>query len=175
MIKDNTMCSFCDKASFAHQITFENKHFFVLVARSYLTPGHVMIVPKKHRTDLSAITKDNEKLFFKTLNNTISKLRTAFGADGFNILSNIGRPAGQTVPHFHIHVIPRFNDDHIVIPWKSKEFSEEEMKNITKEIKKLSEQQSTRANLGILVEGLVLGGVMAAILIPAEYINKKIG
>src|SRR3989344_1637920 len=46
---------------------------------------------------------------------------------------------------------------------------------ITKEIKKLSEQQSTRANLGILVEGLVLGGVMAAILIPAEYINKKIG
>ncbi|HCX38862.1 MAG TPA: hypothetical protein DHS36_01185 [Candidatus Veblenbacteria bacterium] len=107
MIKDNTMCSFCDKASFAHQITFENKHFFVLVARSYLTPGHVMIVPKKHRTDLSAITKDNEKLFFKTLNNTISKLRTAFGADGFNILSNIGRPAGQTVPHFHIHVIPR--------------------------------------------------------------------
>jgi diadenosine tetraphosphate (Ap4A) HIT family hydrolase len=100
-------CPFCDKERFAHQIAFENKHFYVLIARSFLTPGHVMIVPKRHRADLNAITKDSESALFRTLNKVIYKLQATFGAEGFNILTNIGRPAGQTIPHFHIHVIPR--------------------------------------------------------------------
>ena len=57
------------------------------------------------------------------------------GCDGYNIVQNNGVAAGQTVFHFHIHLIPRFKDDHVVLGWEMGELTEEDKEDILSKIK----------------------------------------
>ena len=73
--------------------------------------GHVLIIPKRHFLSFFEITKEEYLAVFNLIENVKTILDKRFNPDGYNIGVNINKAAGQTIPHCHIHVIPRFNGD----------------------------------------------------------------
>ena len=73
--------------------------------------GHVLIIPKRHTANYFDLTADEQADCFKLLNNVKEKIKEKFNPDGFNVGININEVAGQTVPHVHVHLIPRYKGD----------------------------------------------------------------
>jgi histidine triad (HIT) family protein len=88
-----------------------------------VTPGHVVVVPRSHTTDLFDVTADDLAACAHLAQQVAGRAKDRLGADGVNLLNCSGEAAKQTVFHFHIHVIPRFKDkpgkDVIGLPWNS--------------------------------------------------------
>jgi histidine triad (HIT) family protein len=85
------------------------------------TPGHVLVVPKRHAPDLLAIDADDLAACAYAAQRMAGLATRTLGADGVNVINACGAPAWQTVFHFHLHVIPRYaNDperDSMTLPW----------------------------------------------------------
>jgi histidine triad (HIT) family protein len=89
--------------------------------------GHVLIVPKEHHADLTELSEPLAAHVGGLLPGICRAVRTATGADGVNVIVNIGRAAGQTIDHGHWHVIPRFIDDPVNWPWPHSEYVGDEL------------------------------------------------
>lgn len=107
----NTLCSFCDRASFEHQIVTENEAFYLIHSRRPLARGHCLVIPKKHLPEGIGIEQDTGKDFIAISNKAFSAVMQAFGAAGINFFANFGSLAGQEIPHTHFHVVPRYPDE----------------------------------------------------------------
>jgi histidine triad (HIT) family protein len=81
------------------------------------TRGHALVVPRDHVPDLHAIGADDLAACALAAQRVAGRAREALGADGVNVLHSTGRAAWQTVFHFHLHVIPRYDDDPLRLPW----------------------------------------------------------
>ncbi|MFZ0044006.1 MAG: HIT family protein [Solirubrobacteraceae bacterium] len=81
------------------------------------TRGHVLVVPKEHATDLLEIDPEDLAATVASAQRVAAKVKDVLGADGVNLLNSCGSAAWQTVFHFHIHVIPRYADDPLKLPW----------------------------------------------------------
>jgi histidine triad (HIT) family protein len=81
------------------------------------TRGHALVIPRVHTTDLHAIGPDDLAACARTAQRVAARARDALGADGVNVLNSTGAAAWQTVFHFHLHVIPRYHDDPLRLPW----------------------------------------------------------
>lgn len=82
--------------------------------------GHLLVVPKRHSTDLIDISPDDLAAVMVTAQRIAKVAVTELGADGVNLLNCCGAAAWQTVFHFHVHVVPRYADktkDKLVLPW----------------------------------------------------------
>jgi len=81
------------------------------------TRGHVLVIPREHSPDLLSV--DDEDLSAVTIaaRRVAQKLKERLGADGVNLVNSCGAVAWQTVFHFHMHVIPRYQDDPLRLPW----------------------------------------------------------
>jgi histidine triad (HIT) family protein len=86
-----------------------------------VTPGHALIVPRSHATDLFDITSEDLAARAQLAQQIANRAKDRLGADGINLLNCTGEAAWQTVFHFHLHVIPRYKDqsgkDVIGLPW----------------------------------------------------------
>jgi diadenosine tetraphosphate (Ap4A) HIT family hydrolase len=108
-------CPFCNLSS--ERILFENEHALVLRDGFPISPGHTLIVPKRHVGSFFDTTDDEERAIFAALRRAHADLlrECATGKkrrpDGFNIGVNDGAAAGQTVLHLHVHLIPRYAGD----------------------------------------------------------------
>ncbi|MCD6398582.1 MAG: HIT family protein, partial [Candidatus Aenigmarchaeota archaeon] len=106
-------CPFCKIASKQSEadIIYEDDHSLAFLDANPSAPGHALLIPKEHVPDIQTI--DDELLcnFFKALKRVTSMIKEALDPDGFTIGINQGQCAGARVPHLHIHIIPRFNDD----------------------------------------------------------------
>jgi histidine triad (HIT) family protein len=81
------------------------------------TPGHALVVPRNHSADLIEISDDDLAATNLAARRLAARMDETLEPDGFNIL-NCCRPAAwQTVFHFHVHVIPRYDDDPLKLPW----------------------------------------------------------
>jgi diadenosine tetraphosphate (Ap4A) HIT family hydrolase len=76
-----------------------------------VNPGHTLVVPVAHRENLLACTPEEIGDLWTVVQEVVIRLQDSYRPDGFNIGTNVGRAAGQTVFHCHIHVIPRFDGD----------------------------------------------------------------
>jgi diadenosine tetraphosphate (Ap4A) HIT family hydrolase len=76
-----------------------------------VTPGHTLIVPKRHIASLFDATREEQASMFDLLAKMRQRIQSEHNPDGFNIGINDGTAAGQTVMHLHIHLIPRYNGD----------------------------------------------------------------
>ena len=105
-------CVFCEIDSDMDSVLFEGEHFYLTQDKFPVTPGHLLIIPKQHFTasfdlgetewyDLRVVLEEARSLL-RIEDNQIT---------GFNIGINIGSDAGQTIPHLHVHVIPRRPND----------------------------------------------------------------
>jgi histidine triad (HIT) family protein len=81
------------------------------------TRGHLLVVPRSHARDLHAIDPDDLSACARTAQALAARIRERLGADGVNVLNSCGSAAWQTVFHFHFHVVPRYADDPLELPW----------------------------------------------------------
>jgi len=100
-------CPFCEpREAFA-----ETKFFRALYDLFPVNEGHVLVVLKRHEPSFLALTEEEWGDLFHGIHAACDHIRERFGVDGFNIGVNVGEAAGQTVPHVHVHVIPRYAGD----------------------------------------------------------------
>jgi diadenosine tetraphosphate (Ap4A) HIT family hydrolase len=76
-----------------------------------VNPGHALIIPRRHCYDFFELSEEEQSACLKLLNQVKQTVQAAFNPDGFNVGVNIGLYSGQTVPHAHIHLIPRYKGD----------------------------------------------------------------
>ena len=81
------------------------------------TRGHVLVIPREHAADVHAIDPEDLKACALAAKAMAQRVRLKLGADGVNLLNSTGSAAWQTVFHFHLHVIPRYDDDPLKLPW----------------------------------------------------------
>ena len=133
-------CIFCKIANGEIQAKtlYEDEKFRVILDQGPATKGHALILPKAHYADLFELPEESAGDAMKLAKKMIVKMREKLGCEGFNLVQNNGDLAGQTVFHFHLHLIPRYvgmkNDD--ILIWNHETFTEEETKEICEQIKK---------------------------------------
>src|SRR5881227_3973274 len=81
------------------------------------TRGHLLCIPREHAADLHEIGAEDLCAVAKTAKTMAARVVERLGADGVNLLQSNGAPAWQTVFHFHLHVIPRYENDPLRLPW----------------------------------------------------------
>jgi histidine triad (HIT) family protein len=81
------------------------------------TRGHLLVVPREHTRDLLTIGEDELAAVAAMAKRMAARVKERLGADGVNLLNSCGSVAWQTVFHFHVHVIPRYEDDPLRLPW----------------------------------------------------------
>ncbi len=81
------------------------------------TRGHALVVPRNHSADLIEISTGDLSAATVAAQRLAKRMGEALGADGINVLNACGAAAWQTVFHFHLHVIPRYSDDPLKLPW----------------------------------------------------------
>jgi histidine triad (HIT) family protein len=79
--------------------------------------GHALVIPRAHATDIHEIDPEDLAAVARSAQRLAAKMVTTLGADGVNLLNSSGRAAWQTVFHFHMHVIPRYEGDPLRLPW----------------------------------------------------------
>jgi histidine triad (HIT) family protein len=99
------------------------------------TRGHALVVPKRHSTDLMDVEAGDLAASIAAARRLARRMDEVLKPDGFNVL-NASRPAGwQTVFHFHLHVIPRYEDDPLKLPWIPRGGDEAEIAAIAEELR----------------------------------------
>jgi histidine triad (HIT) family protein len=89
--------------------------------------GHVLLIPKTHHANLIELPESLAAHVGSLLPRLCKAVQAATGADGFNVIVNNGRAAGQTVDHGHWHIIPRFDDDPVNWPWPHSQYAGDEL------------------------------------------------
>lgn len=136
MTKDD--CIFCKLANgvFPTNSIYEDDKFNVILDNGPATKGHALILPKEHADDLFELPDETAAAAFKLAKKLGKHIMETFGADGLNVVQNNGEAAGQTVRHFHLHLIPRYNNDGQKIQWEPTSPSSEELVKIKEELTK---------------------------------------
>jgi histidine triad (HIT) family protein len=134
MKKDD--CIFCRIAngSVPSKTIYEDDEFRVILDLGPATKGHALILPKDHYADIYEIPEDTAADAMKLAKRMAAVMKEKLHCDGFNIVQNNGEAAGQTVKHFHIHLIPRYRDDGQHILWEPGEVSQDELEMIKEQI-----------------------------------------
>ena len=109
-------CIFCKilNKEIPGHIVYEDEQVLAFLDITQATKGHTLLIPKKHAHDITALDENAAQHFFGVIPKLSQAIKTAFQADGINLLSNNGERAGQTIFHFHMHIIPRYLDDDLV-------------------------------------------------------------
>ena len=130
-------CIFCKIANgeIPSKTIYEDDDFRVILDLGPATKGHALILPKEHSANLFELPEETAGRAMKLAKKLGEQMVTNLKADGLNIVQNNGETAGQTVKHFHLHLIPRYKDDGQNILWKPGEVSAEELELIKEQIK----------------------------------------
>ena len=125
-------CIFCKIANgeIPSRTLYEDEKFRVIMDLGPATRGHSLILPKAHYANLYEIPEDLAADAAKLAKKLAIRMTEKLGADGFNIIQNNNEAAGQTVPHYHVHLIPRYQNDGQHILWNPGEMPAEEMDEI---------------------------------------------
>ncbi|MFW6298338.1 MAG: HIT family protein [Bacillota bacterium] len=102
-------CPFCSLEQ--KSIIHENTHMRVILDGFPVNEGHALIIPKRHVASYFDLNEAEKVSAYKALDATKEILDEKFSPDGYNIGVNVGKAAGQTVHHVHIHLIPRYRGD----------------------------------------------------------------
>lgn len=90
---------------------YDDDHFLAFLDISQVTPGHTLVIPKKHARNLLEMTPDETAALFNIVSRVTKKVESATQPQGMNIISNMEEIAGQSVFHTHVHILPRYSQD----------------------------------------------------------------
>jgi len=133
-------CIFCKiiAGEIPSKKVFENEHVVAFLDISQVTKGHTLVVPKTHVKDIYELTPEISKNLFEVVPKIATAIKETYEPIGLNLLNNNGEKAGQSVFHYHMHIIPRYGKgDGFGAVWKTNfdGYSDEELTTIAKKIK----------------------------------------
>lgn len=107
------MCIFCKIAAgeIPSNCLYEDELVKVILDLEPASKGHALIIPKKHATDLFTLDEETKAHVLSVASKVGMAIKKSLNADGINLLQNNGEAAGQTVMHFHMHIVPRYEGD----------------------------------------------------------------
>ena len=125
-------CIFCKIANgeIPSATLYEDEDFRVILDLGPAAVGHSLILPKKHAANLFELPDETAAKAIKVAKEVGRKLKDGLGADGLNVVQNNGEAAGQTVFHFHMHLIPRFKGDNAGVTWTPGTLTDEDKEKI---------------------------------------------
>ena len=125
-------CIFCKIANgeIPSKTLYEDGDFRVILDLGPATRGHALILPREHADNLYELPEDTAAKVFVLAKKMATKMTEKLHCDGLNIVQNNGEAAGQTVRHFHMHLIPRYENDGQHILWNPGESTPEELEAI---------------------------------------------
>jgi len=130
-------CIFCSIVTGDAPVTKvdEDEHTIAFMDIHPWTEGHALVIPKEHYQDLYEIPDEVLGQVMSAAKRLAGRVRDGLDADGVNLLNSTGRAAWQTVFHFHVHVIPRYEDDPLELPVRPEEGDPDEIKQIAEKLR----------------------------------------
>ena len=130
-------CIFCKIANgeIPAATLYEDENFRVILELGPASKGHALILPKSHAANIYELSDEMAAKAMILAKKMATAMTAALKCDGFNIVQNNGECAGQTVFHFHMHLIPRYKGDQVGITWKPGELSEADKEEILLKVK----------------------------------------
>lgn len=125
-------CIFCKIASgeIPSQTVYEDDYFRAILDLSPASKGHTLILPKKHFKDITELDENYGAKILPLAAKIGEAMKKELGCAGFNIVQNNGEAAGQTVMHYHMHIIPRYLNGPQMVTWEPKESNSHEQEKI---------------------------------------------
>lgn len=130
-------CIFCKIANgqIPADTLYEDEDFRVILDLNPASKGHALILPKEHFADLFEMDQVHLQKVLCVAQKVAAAMKEALGCDGMNLVQNNGEAAGQTVRHFHLHLIPRYNGDDALPLWKPGTSDPNTQKEIVKAVR----------------------------------------
>jgi len=125
-------CIFCKIISgeIPSYTIYEDEYFKVILDKFPSVMGHALVIPKVHCVDIFYLPKEPPARLFPFAKDIAPALKGSFGISHLNLLQNNGALAGQTVFHFHLHLIPRYENDNMKVGWDTISPTDEEFKDM---------------------------------------------
>lgn len=130
-------CIFCKIANgeIPAATLYEDENFRVILDLGPASKGHALILPKSHAANIYELSDEMAAKAMILAKKMATAMTAALKCDGFNIVQNNGECAGQTVFHFHMHLIPRYKGDQVGITWHPGELSDADKEKILLKVK----------------------------------------
>ena len=134
MKKDD--CIFCKLANgdIPTNTIYEDDDFRVILDAAPAAKGHALILPKNHADNLFTLDDATAGKVLVLARSVAGRMKEVLGCDGVNLVQNNGEAAGQTVFHFHMHIIPRYKKDGVGLTWKQLSPTAEEQAALTEKL-----------------------------------------
>ena len=131
-------CIFCAivEGSAPQQRIYEDEHAVAFMDINPATRGHVVVIPRAHSDNLLDVSEEDLAATMAAVRRLVERMNETIEPDGFNILNNMGRAAWQSIFHFHVHVIPRYVDDPLQLPWLPEPADPEELAAVAAELRR---------------------------------------
>jgi histidine triad (HIT) family protein len=145
----NNSCIFCKiaKKEIPTKIVYEDEKCLAFLDINPLALGHTLVIPKKHMKSIFDIEEDYAEHIFSIAKKICLRMKEKLGAEGINLVQSSEEAAGQSIPHFHLHIIPRkSNDDINLNQWwlsKIKKVDEKKLEEIA-EMLRIEEQKEEK-------------------------------
>ncbi|MEK7139899.1 MAG: HIT family protein [Patescibacteria group bacterium] len=129
-------CIFCEiiAGAIPAAVVYEDEESIAFLDITPINQGHVLVVPKHHSRNIFDARHETLAPLMRSVQKIAHAVRAGTGAEGINIHMNNESAAGQAVFHTHIHIIPRFHEDGIIM-WKGHPYSDGEMQKLATQIK----------------------------------------
>jgi histidine triad (HIT) family protein len=130
-------CIFCKIAAGAApaEIIYEDEHTLAFMDLNPWIRGHALVIPRRHSRNLYDIEDEDLAWTAQSAKRVALRARDALDCDGVNLISSSERAAWQSVFHFHIHVIPRYEGDPLRLPGRPMEVGEGELAEVAKQLR----------------------------------------
>lgn len=132
-------CIFCKiiQGEIPSAKVYEDENVLAFIDISQVTKGHTLVIPKEHQQDLFALTPEVASNLFRVVPSIANAIKKTFNPVGLNLVNNNGEMAGQTVFHFHMHLIPRYGkQDGFGAKWANNmdQYKPQDLQNIASSI-----------------------------------------
>lgn len=129
-------CIFCKIANgeIPSATLYDDEKVRVILDISPASKGHALILPKEHYANIYEISEEMAMHVIKTAKKMAVKMKEKLELEGLNVLQNNGEAAGQTVFHYHMHLVPRYKEDKVSMKWENGELSEEAKEELVKKL-----------------------------------------
>ena len=130
-------CLFCGiiAGSIPGQVVDSDERTVAFMDIAPAAPGHALVVPREHSADLLEIGAEDLSATVLAAQRLARRMKEALNADGINVINACGPAAWQTVFHFHLHVIPRYEDDPLKLPWVPQEGDPDQIAEVAQKLR----------------------------------------
>jgi len=139
-------CVFCEQPKIQNHIILKNNLVFAFPTNIPITPGHTLVAPVRCISSFDDLTRGEVRALFLMRKRIVNALKKSFCAEGFHFAWNEGTVAGQNVPHFHLHIVPRKKGNTGITEYEPRKFlyrpgsrepsPEKELQEVAEHIKK---------------------------------------